>query len=96
MDEAAWIAIVSILGTLLAGMLIPIATGGFVRRAEYDKVQTKLEHEQELRTIQDKRIEEKDKAIQLIEHQRDMLENKADIATDVLTAIRAAVQGGGK
>lgn len=96
MDETVWVVITTFLGTIVVGMLIPIMTGSFVRRSAYDKIEAKLEREQELSAIKSERIEEKNKAIGLLEHQRDMLETKADIADDVLKAIRSAVQGGAK
>ena len=96
MDEAIWVAIVTLLGGVVLAMIVPIMTGTWVRRTEYDKVQVSLEHERELSALKDKRIEEKDRAINLLEHQREMLEVKADLSTEVLAAMRAAVQGGAK
>jgi hypothetical protein len=96
MDEAAWIAIVTVLGGIVIAMIVPILSGTWVRRVEYDKIKVDLDHERELGTIKDLRIKEKDNAIGLLEKQRDMLEVKADLSTDVLMAVRAAVQGGGK
>lgn len=93
--EAMWAAVTAFEGAIIVAMIVPILSGTWVRRAEYDRTVTKHEAALELLAVHRQRLEEKDKTISLLERVNERLETEADISTKVLNAVKAVAQGGG-
>jgi hypothetical protein len=94
--DAVWGAIVAILGAALVGMLVPIASGTWVRRTEKERVDLKLEHAVELIASKGETVAEQKRTIEILERQVDKLETAYDLLDTTLTALRVSAQGGGK